>query len=221
MRVNVFTLFPEMFDCMKTVSIMGRAVNSGFLELNIIDIRSYSKDKHRCTDDYPFGGGNGMVMMCQPVFDAFEANVTQGLNIYLSPKGEVLSNAMAQELSGEETINLLCGHYEGVDERIVETLIHREISIGDYVLTGGELAAMVLIDCVSRFIPGVLGCDQSAHNDSFSNGLLEYPQYTRPSNFRGLTVPDVLLSGHHANIEKWRQEQQMEQTRRKRPDLLK
>lgn len=219
MKINVFTIFPEMFDILNS-SIIGRAVNSGKLEINVINIRDFSKDKHKRVDDAPFGGGAGMVMMCQPIFDAFEKHANTGPRIYLSPKGEKLNNDVAKKLAGEETLNLLCGHYEGVDERVIENLIDIEISIGDYVLTGGELPAMVLIDCVSRFIPGVLGNELSSHDESFSDELLEYPQYTRPANFRGQEVPEVLLSGHHANIEKWKQENKIELTKQKRPDLL-
>lgn len=223
MKFDVLTLFPETFELVMKESIIGRAQEKGLVEVNAIDIRDYTKDKHRKVDDYPFGGGNGMVMMCQPVFDAFRS-VTAGLDtrprvIYMSPQGRVLTQKMAVELSKEEHLILLCGHYEGIDERIIEELVDEEISIGDYVLTGGELPAMVLIDCVSRLIPGVLSGEGSFSDESHFNGLLEYPQYTRPAEYEGRPVPEILLSGHHANIQKWRTEQSHERTRKKRPDL--
>ncbi len=223
MKFDVFTLFPETFELVMKESIIGRAQEKGLVEVNAIDIRDYTKDKHRKVDDYPFGGGNGMVMMCQPVFDAFRS-VTAGLDnrpkvIYMSPQGRVLTQKLAFELSKEEHLILLCGHYEGIDERIIEELVDEEISIGDYVLTGGELPAMVLIDCVSRLIPGVLSSEGSFSDESHFNGLLEYPQYTRPAEYEGRPVPEILLSGHHANIQKWRTEQSLERTRKKRPDL--
>ncbi len=223
MKFDVLTLFPETFDQVMKESIMGRAQEKGLIEVNAINIRNYTKDKHRKVDDYPFGGGNGMVMMCQPVFDAYRA-VTEGLEvkpkvIYMSPQGSVLTQKIAVELSKEEHIILLCGHYEGIDERIIDELVDEEISIGDYVLTGGELPAMVLIDCVSRLIPGVLSNEGSFSDESHFNGLLEYPQYTRPSEYEGRQVPEILLSGHHANIQKWRAQQSLERTCRKRPDL--
>lgn len=223
MKFDVLTLFPETFDLVMKESIMGRAQEKGLIEVNAINIRNYTKDKHRKVDDYPFGGGNGMVMMCQPVFDAYRA-VTEGIEvkpkvIYMSPQGSVLTQKMAVELSKEKHIILLCGHYEGIDERIIDELVDEEISIGDYVLTGGELPAMVLIDCVSRLIPGVLSNEGSFSDESHFNGLLEYPQYTRPSEYEGRQVPEILLSGHHANIRKWRSQQSLERTCRKRPDL--
>lgn len=223
MKFDVLTLFPETFELVMKESIIGRAQEKGLVEVNAIDIRDYTKDKHRKVDDYPFGGGNGMVMMCQPVFDAFRA-VIKGLDkrprvIFMSPQGRVLTQKMAVELSKEEHLILLCGHYEGIDERIIEELVDEEISIGDYVLTGGELPAMVLIDCVSRLIPGVLSSEGSFSDESHFNGLLEYPQYTRPAEYEGRPVPEILLSGHHANIQKWRAEQSLERTRKKRPDL--
>lgn len=223
MKFDVLTLFPETFELVMKESIIGRAQEKGLVEVNAIDIRDYTKDKHRKVDDYPFGGGNGMVMMCQPVFDAFRS-VTAGLDtrprvIYMSPQGRVLTQKMAVELSKEEHLILLCGHYEGIDERIIEELVDEEISIGDYVLTGGELPAMVLIDCVSRLIPGVLSSEGSFSDESHFNGLLEYPQYTRPAEYEGRPVPEILLSGHHANIQKWRTGQSHERTRKKRPDL--
>jgi tRNA (guanine37-N1)-methyltransferase len=210
-----------MFDSVLHASILGRAIQAGILDIHVHNIRDYADNKHRKTDDYPFGGGAGMVMMAQPIFDCMDAVLKDGSakRIYLSPRGRTLSPQIAQELAKEERLVLLCGHYEGVDERVM-TLIDDELSIGDYVLTGGELPAMVLIDCVSRFIPGVLGSELSAQDESFSDGLLEYPQYTRPAEFRGMSVPEVLLNGHHANIAAWRREKSLEITRRNRPDLI-
>ncbi len=224
MRFDVLTLFPETFDLVMKESIIGRAQEKGLIEVNTFNIRDYTKDKHRKVDDYPFGGGNGMVMMCQPVFDAYRA-VTEHLEkkprvIYMSPQGRVLTQKLAVELSQEEHLVLLCGHYEGIDERIIEELVDEEISIGDYVLTGGELPAMVLIDCVSRLVPGVLSNEGSFSDESHFNGLLEYPQYTRPAEYEGRAVPEILLSGHHAKIQNWRNEQSQERTRTKRPDLF-
>ena len=222
MRIDVLTLFPEMFDGVFTSSMLGRAQVNGYLDIHTHNIRDYADNKHRKTDDYPFGGGAGMVMMAQPIFDCVDA-VLHGAparRILLSPRGKTLTPALAQELSKESRLLLLCGHYEGVDERVM-SIMDEEISIGDYVLTGGELPAMVLVDCLSRFIPGVLGGADSAMDESFSKDLLEYPQYTRPAEFRGMTVPDILLNGHHANIAKWRHEQAVEKTLQNRPDLLK
>lgn len=223
MRFDVLTLFPELFNSVMGESIIGRAQQNGLVQVKAINIRDYSRDKHRKVDDYPFGGGNGMVMTCQPVFDAYRA-ITEGLEkkpkvIYMSPQGRVLTQELARELSDQEHLIVLCGHYEGIDERIIEEIVDEEISIGDYVLTGGELPAMVLIDCVSRLIPGVLSSEGSYSDESHYNGLLEYPQYTRPAEYEGRKVPEILLSGHHANIEKWRMEQSIERTRKKRPDL--
>ncbi len=223
MKFDVLTLFPELFVSVMGESIIGRAQKNGLVEINAVNIRDYSKDKHRKVDDYPFGGGNGMVMMCQPVIDAYNA-ITEGMEqkpkvLYMSPQGKVLTQEMAKELSTQEHLILLCGHYEGIDERIIEEIVDEEVSIGDYVLTGGELPAMVLIDCVSRLIPGVLSTEGSFSDESHFNGLLEYPQYTRPADYNGNKVPDVLLSGHHANIEKWRMQQSLDRTREKRPDL--
>ncbi len=224
MKFDVLTLFPETFELVMKESIMGRAQENGLIEVNAINIRDYTKDKHRKVDDYPFGGGNGMVMMCQPVFDAYRA-ITEGVLkkpkvIFMSPQGRVLTQQIALELSEEEHLILLCGHYEGIDERIIEELVDEEISIGDYVLTGGELPAMVLIDCVSRLIPGVLSNEGSFSDESHFNGLLEYPQYTRPAEYEGKPVPEILLSGHHGNIKKWRHEKSLERTKEKRPDLF-
>ena len=224
MRVDILTLFPEMFENVLACSMMGRARLNGLIDVHLHNIRDYADNKHKQADDYPFGGGQGMVMMPQPVFDCM-AHVrglsSHGRCIHLSPRGSVLNTKKAGVLADEEALILLCSHYEGIDQRVIDELVDEEISIGDYVLTGGELPAMVLLDCVSRFIPGVLGCAHSAQEESFGeNGLLEYPQYTRPADFRGMEVPDVLLSGHHANIEKWRHAQALRITRKNRPDLI-
>ncbi|MDI3518332.1 MAG: tRNA (guanine37-N1)-methyltransferase [Caldanaerobacter sp.] len=222
MIFDVLTLFPEMFECVLSHSILKRAVEKGKLKVNLINIRDFSKDKHKRVDDYPYGGGPGMVMMPQPLFDAIEFVKSQG-NIpvyYLSPKGKIFTQEMARELSKMKRIALLCGHYEGIDERVY-AVIDGEISIGDFILTGGELAAMVVIDAVTRLIDGVLSHPQSALEESFSDYLLEYPQYTRPEVFRGMRVPEVLLSGNHAEIARWRRQKSLEITLLKRPDLLK
>lgn len=223
MKFLVLTLFPDLFNIVMRESIIGRAQENGIIEINAINIRDYSKDKHKKVDDYPFGGGTGMVMTCQPVIDAYNDITKDILNkpkvIYMSPQGRVLNQKIAKELSTEEHLILLCGHYEGIDERIIEEIVDEEISIGDYVLTGGELPAMVLIDCVSRLVQGVLASENSYSEESHFNGLLEYPQYTRPADYNGKKVPDILLSGHHANIEKWRAQQSLERTKQKRPDM--
>lgn len=221
MQIDILTLFPEMFPGVMESSMLGRAQQSGILDIRTHNIRDYADNKHKKTDDYPFGGGAGMVMMVQPIVDCIEhvLNGEKARRILLSPRGKVLTPELAKELAGEEHLLLLCGHYEGVDERAM-TVIDEEISIGDYVLTGGELPAMVLVDCLSRFIPGVLGCSESTEDESFSEGLLEYPQYTRPADFRGMQVPEILLNGHHANIKKWRHEQAEQKTKQQRPDLL-
>lgn len=222
MKIDVLTLFPGMFAPVISESILGRAVNSGLMQVALHNIRDYSANKHKTTDDYPFGGGAGMVMTPQPVFDCMSAVIgdAKPLKIYMSPRGKVLTTAMAQELAKQPHLLILCGHYEGIDERIL-TLIDQQISVGDYVLTGGELPAMTLIDCVSRFIPGVLGHSESANDESFSDGLLEYPQYTRPARFQGMSVPEELLSGNHAKVQQWRRKQQIRLTLKHRPDLLK
>ncbi len=222
MRIDVLTLFPEMFSGAMNASMLGRAQANGLLELHTHNIRDYADNKHKKTDDYPFGGGAGMVMMAQPIFDCVEQVLcgAPARRILMSPRGRMLTPEIARSLAGEERLLLICGHYEGVDER-VSAILDDEISIGDYVLTGGELPAMVLIDCLARFIPGVLGSGESAEDESFSDGLLEYPQYTRPAEFRGMRTPEILLNGHHANIQKWRREQALEKTRAMRPDLLK
>ena len=222
MRIKVLTIFPEMLRAALSESIVGRALEKGLFEVELIDIRAYSQNKHKNTDDYPFGGGAGMVMLAQPIVDACEAHMEAGQRrIYLSPRGRTLNQSVVEELSRETELMLLCGHYEGVDERALEMCFPEELSIGDYVLTGGELAALVVIDAVSRLIPGVLGSSESAGGESFTTGLLEYPQYTRPREFRGREVPEVLLNGNHALIERWRREQALKITRQRRPELLK
>jgi len=223
LKIDILTIFPEMFQSVLSSSIIGRARENGLIDVQCTDIRPFSECKHKNTDDYPFGGGAGMVMLAQPIADAM-ASVTgesfHGRRIYLGPRGRTLTTRVARELSHEEHLVLLCGHYEGVDQRVLDTCIDEEISIGDYILTGGELAAMVLVDCVSRFIPGVLGSEESPEEESFSDGLLEYPQYTRPREWNGMEVPEVLLSGNHAKIREWRRQQSLLATQRFRPDLF-
>ena len=219
MKFDVLTLFPEMFSSLEE-SIIGKAREKGLIEINLINIRDFSKDKHKKVDDTPYGGGAGMVMMPDVVYDAYSSIQDKNAKvIYMSPQGKVLNQEKVQELSKEESLILLCGHYEGIDQRVLDEIVDEEISIGDYVLTGGELPAMVLIDAVGRYVKGVLN-DESTQEESFSNNRLEYPQYTRPEVFRGKRVPEVLLSGHHGNIKKWRDEQSLEITKIKRPDLL-
>ncbi len=224
MRFDILTLFPDMCRSVLGESITGRAAAKGIFEMNFIDIREFSNDKHRRVDDYPYGGGCGMVMQAEPVINAYNS-VAEGLDykpfcIYLSPQGKIFSQQIACTLAEDyDHIVLLCGHYEGIDERIIEEIVDMELSIGDYVLTGGEIPAMAVVDAVSRMLPGVLAGEESYRDESIYNGLLEYPQYTRPEVFNGRRVPEVLLSGHHANIEKWRCEQSLERTRLKRPDL--
>ena len=220
MKIDILTLFPEMFSPLKT-SIIGRAVDSGKLQINIVDIRDYTLDKHKKCDDTPFGGGAGMVMMAQPIADAILAidKDHTAKRIYLSPKGRVFNQSVVMEYSKESHLLLLCGHYEGVDQRIIDLFIDEEISIGDFVLTGGEIPAMAVVDAVARYVDGVISGD-SLEQESFSSGLLEYPHYTRPQEFMGLKVPEVLLSGHHENINKWREQKSKEITEKNRPDLL-
>ncbi len=223
MKIKVLTLFPEMFAPLLTHSILGRAIENGFLQVEAVDIRPFSEKKHKNADDYPYGGGAGMVMLAQPLVDAIEHAASQpflGKRIYLSPRGKRLDQSMVEELAQQEELLLICGHYEGVDQRALDLAVDEELSIGDYVLTGGELAAMVVIDSVARLLPGVLGSEKSSQDESFSSGLLEYPQYTRPQEFRGLKVPEVLLSGNHAHIDCWRRQQALKLTRERRPDLL-
>ena len=220
MKFDVLTLFPEMFEPLKQ-SIIGRAKKKDLIGINLINIRDFSKDKHKKVDDTPYGGGAGMVMRADVVYDAVQSvNNTNAKIIYLSPKGKTLTQEKVEILSKEKHLILLCGHYEGIDQRVIDEVVDEEISIGDYVLTGGEIPAMVLIDSVSRYVDGVLS-KESILEESFASGLLEYPQYTRPEVFRGIKVPDILLSGHHENIEKWRKEQSKKITLEKRPDLIK
>ena len=220
MKITVLTLFPEMFSAL-SASILGRAQKEGKLTINVVNIRDYTEDKHLKCDDYPFGGGAGMVMTAQPIGSAVEAvdPAHRARRIYLSPKGRTLCQQKVFELAAEEELVLLCGHYEGVDQRAIDLFIDEELSIGDYVLTGGELPAMVVIDCVARYVDGVLS-PASLVQESFSENLLEYPQYTRPVEYRGLRVPEVLRSGNHAEIDKWRREQAVALTKKNRPDLL-
>ena len=220
MRIDILTLFPEMFDSLN-YSILKRAKQNNLFEIKITNIRDFSKDIHKKCDDYPYGGGAGMVMMAQPIVDAYNSVKTSNSKvIFTSPRGKVFNQNLAKQLSKEKHLIILCGHYEGVDERALEILGAEEISIGDYVLTGGELPAMVMVDSIVRNIEGVIN-SQSLDEESFSNGLLEYPQYTRPEVFEGKKVPEVLLSGHHKNIESWRNEQSKIITKNNRPDLLK
>lgn len=224
MKITVLTIFPHMFDSFLKESILGRAIAQGLLAVEPVDLRPFSDRKHKNTDDDPFGGGAGMVMLAQPILDAMAAVAPEpfhGRRIFLSPRGQTLTQKKAEALSRERELVLLCGHYEGVDERALQMCFPEELSVGDYVLTGGEPAALVVIDAVSRLIPGVLGSEQSAQEESFTTGLLEYPQYTRPREFRGRTVPEVLLNGNHAHITRWRREQALRLTRQRRPELLK
>lgn len=221
MRIDILTLFPEMFFALNE-SILGRAQKQGKVEINVVNIRDYTEDKHLKCDDYPFGGGAGMVMMPQPIGSAIEAVDPrhEARRIYLSPKGETLVQQKVFSLLSYERLVLLCGHYEGVDQRVIDLFIDEEISIGDYVLTGGELPAMVLCDCVCRYVDGVISTS-SLVDESFSDNLLEYPQYTRPKEYKGLCVPEVLSSGDHAKVDEWRRREAMKLTKEKRPDLLK
>ena len=220
MKFDVLTLFPEMFEPLNS-SIIGRAKEKNLIEINLINIRDFSKDKHKKVDDTPYGGGAGMVMMPDVVYDAYKSVEDKNAKvIYMSPQGKKLTQKKVEELAKQEHLIILCGHYEGIDQRVIDKIVDEEISIGDYVLTGGEIPAMVLIDSVSRYNSGVIA-EESREEESFTNGLLEYPQYTRPEVFEGVKVPEVLLSGHHANIEKWRKEKALEITKLKRPDLLK
>lgn len=218
MKIDILTLFPEMFVPLKT-SIIGRATKAGLLEINVIDIRDFSKDKHKKCDDAPFGGGAGMVMTPEPIFDAIQSVKTNNSFVILtSPRGQTFNQKMCVELSSKDHLIFVCGHYEGVDERIVELCVDKEISIGDFVLTGGEIPAMAMVDAISRYVPEVLNAS-SLSEESFSSGLLEYPQYTRPAEFKGLKVPEVLLSGNHKKIAKWRQQKSEEITASRRPEL--
>ena len=224
-RFHILTLFPEMVMDGLNTSIIGRAIDAGLLEINAVNIRDYSTNKHMKVDDYPYGGGAGLVMQPEPVYRAYE-DLTKDMKkkprvVYLTPQGTTFHQEMAKEFAQEEELVFLCGHYEGIDERVLEEIVTDYVSIGDYVLTGGELPAMVMIDSISRLVPGVLHNDDSAGDESFENGLLEYPQYTRPPVFLDKKVPEVLLSGHHENIRKWRHEQSVKRTKERRPDLWK
>ncbi len=222
-RLDILTLFPEMFESPLRSSIVKKAIDRGVVEVHLHNIRDYAEDRHRMTDDAPYGGGGGMVMKVEPIDRALRAVALMGDDVpvvLLTPQGAPFNNAMAKELAGHQQIVMVCGRYEGVDERVRQHLINREISIGDYILTGGELSALVVLDAVSRFVPGVLGNSESASTDSFSDGLLEYPHYTRPPEYRGWKVPDVLLSGNHRDIEEWKRRESVIRTGIKRPDLI-
>ncbi|WP_050639575.1 MULTISPECIES: tRNA (guanosine(37)-N1)-methyltransferase TrmD [Clostridia] len=224
MNFHILTLFPEMVMDGLNTSIIGRAVSNGLLSIEAVNIRDYAFNKHQSVDDYPYGGGAGMLMQAEPVYQAYQSIAgrleKQPRVVYLSPQGKTFTQKMAEELAQESELVLLCGHYEGIDERVLEEIVTDYVSIGDYVLTGGELPAMVMVDAISRLVPGVLHNDVSAEFESFQDNLLEYPQYSRPEEWHGKKVPEVLLSGHHANIEKWRREQAVLRTRERRPDLL-
>ena len=224
MRIDILTLFPDMCDAVLNESIIGRARRAGKVELNCIQIRDYSADKHRRTDDTPYGGGNGLIMTCQPIYDCFE-DLCDEIGekphlIYMSPAGKTLTQERVKELSELENIAILCGHYEGVDQRVIDTIVDEEISIGDYVLTGGELGALVLADAVARLLPGVLSSDDCFTNESHYSGLLEHPQYTKPFVWNGKQVPEVLVSGHHANVDRFNREQSLLRTLERRPEML-
>lgn len=221
MKIDVLTLFPELFNEFEKWSIIGRTIEKGIFSLNKINIRDFSKNKHKKVDDYPFGGGPGMIMGPEPIYNTIKDRKSDNsIVIYLSPQGKPFSQNLANKLAKEEHLILLCGHYEGVDNRVVDNFVDLEISIGDYVLTGGELPAMVLIESVVRLLPGTLNSKESYMEESHYNGLLEHPQYTRPRNFNGLSVPDILLSGHHKNISEWKKYESLKNTYIKRPDLL-
>lgn len=226
MRFHIMTLFPEIFNSYMNESIMKRAVEKGIIEVNIYNIRDFSTNKHKKVDDYPFGGGAGMVMTPQPIYDTYKHiidkfDIKDPRVVYLTPKGKVHNQNIASEMSTFEDVILLCGHYEGIDQRIIDSIVTDEISIGDYVLTGGELPALILIDSISRLIPGVLSQTESFEEESFKDDLLEYPHYTRPREFMGMEVPEVLLSGNHKKIDEWRHEKSIEITKERRPDLYK
>ena len=224
MRIDILTLFPEMCERVYSESIIGRSIAKGLLEIKSHNIRDFAANKHKNVDDTPYGGGMGMLMMAQPIYDCYmhvcEETGAKPYLIYMSPQGKVLTQQKVKELAKMDNIAILCGHYEGVDERVIESIVDEEISIGDYVLTGGELPALVLSDSVARMLPGVLANDEAMEKESHYSGLLEYPQYTKPAVWNDMPVPEVLLSGHHANIEKWRNEQSLKRTKERRPDLL-
>lgn len=224
MNFYVLTLFPDLISQGLNTSITGRAVDNGHITVNTLNIRDYTENKHKKVDDYPYGGGAGMLMQAQPVYDAYQATVSNLSNkrprtIYLTPQGKTFNQKMAEEFAKEDDLVFLCGHYEGIDERVLEEIVTDYVSIGDYVLTGGELPAMVMIDSIARLIPGVLNNEISAETESFSNSLLEYPQYSRPEEWRGKKVPSVLLSGNHKKIQEWRLEEAIKRTQERRPDL--
>jgi len=226
MRFDIITIFPELFTGVTECGIIRRAVRAGLVDIRIVNLRDFTKDRHRSVDDRPYGGGEGMVFMPEPLFEAIEFCKGQegGQNaqvVLMTPQGKTWSQNLAAEFATIPHLMLICGRYEGVDQRVIDSLVDREISIGDFVLSGGEIPAMVILDSVVRLIPGALGCSESAVNESFSTGLLDYPQYTRPAEYRGQAVPEVLLSGDHAKIEKWRKEQALEKTKRARPELIK
>ena len=224
MRIDILTLFPEMCEAVLSESIIGRARQENKVEIHCTNIRDYTLDKHRRVDDTPYGGGTGMIMQIQPIYECYNALCdeigTRPYLIFMSPQGKTLTQARVKELSEMDNIAILCGHYEGVDERVIEAIVDEEISVGDYVLTGGELPALILADSISRMLPGVLANEDAFTDESHFNSLLEYPQYTRPYEWQGKAVPDILLSGHHANIEKWRREKSLERTYNRRPDML-
>lgn len=224
MRIDIMTLFPDMCKAVYSESIIGRSISKGLIEINARNIRDYSANKHNNVDDTPYGGGMGMVMQAQPIYDCYMSLCNEigskPYLIYMSPQGKVLNQQKVKQLSKLDNIAILCGHYEGVDERVIEAIVDEEISVGDYVLTGGELPALILADSIARMIPGVLANDEAMEKESHYNGLLEYPQYTKPAVWNGMEVPAILLSGHHANIEKWRNEQSLKRTMERRPDLL-
>ena len=223
MRIDIMTLFPDAVEAMMGSSIIGRARERGFVTIQTHQIRDYTTNKQMQVDDYPYGGGAGLVMQGQPIYDAYQSLLPKAEHarvVFMTPQGRPFTQRVAEELAQEENLVFLCGHYEGIDERVIEEIVTDEISLGDFVLTGGELAAITIIDAVSRLVPGVLGNEDSGETESFSNYLLEYPQYSRPEEWRGKKVPPILLSGHHANIEKWRREQSILRTMERRPDLL-
>jgi len=218
--IEVLTLFPEMFPGPLTAGVTGRGLAAGLITLQVHNLRDYTHDRHRQVDDVPYGGGAGMVLKPEPIFEAVRARAGKGPVILLTPQGQLLNQGLVRELAGHDDLYLICGRYEGVDERVATHLVDKEVSIGDYVLTGGELPAMVVIDAVGRLVAGVLGSEESPKDESFDQYLLEYPHYTRPAEFEGHAVPEVLRSGHHAEIERWRRAQAAERTRRRRPDLI-
>lgn len=224
MRIDILTLFPDMCNSVLSESIIGRARKAGKVEINCIDIRDFTNDKHRRVDDKPYGGGMGMIMQAQPIYDCYNSLCNEiGANphlLYMTPQGKTLTQQRVKELAGLDNIAILCGHYEGIDERVIEELQPEEISVGDYVLTGGELPALIVADSVSRMLDGVLADSECFEEESHYNSLLEYPQYTHPAQWKGRDVPQVLLSGHHANVEKWRREQSLIRTKERRPDML-